>query len=137
LCANIKGALWFGKALPRVWLSDGETVNVTDAATAYGKVALQIRSNIGGGGGGGGGGTIRASIALPDSWSTSPAEIPAGGVVLRLRAPDGKTLKSVTVGGQVWTGIDAVAETITITAAQLGKSGMLAALTNVVATYEY
>ena len=125
----IERSLWFGKALPRVWLEEGEEVTVSGASSAYGRVGLAIRSSFRSAK------TISANVTVPESWAKSGGA-PSGGLRLRLRCPD-KTarIKSVTLGGSAWKGFNATAETIVLSQAELAAAGALAKLQRVVAQY--
>lgn len=128
-------AVWFGKALPRVWLSEGEEVTVRQTPTAYGRVSMTLKSSIATTS------SIACNVTLPKAWGdgashgvTAAAAAPAGGVVVRLRAPGKAKLKSVTVGGKVWTTFDAAKETISFSAAQLAAVGL--GIQKIIATFQ-
>jgi hypothetical protein len=93
--------LWLGKAVPRAWLVNGKTVAVRDAPTRWGRIAFSIQSHMDSK-------RITADIKLPANLRPT--------TVLRLRAPDHATLKSVTLNGAPWTNFDPEAETIRIPA---------------------
>jgi hypothetical protein len=78
--------LWLGRAAPREWLQDGKRVRIERAPTRFGPAGLVIESNAADG-------RIDASVTLPTR--NPPAE-----VWLRLRHPDGKRPKQVTVNGE-------------------------------------
>ena len=95
----ISHSLWLAKALPRVWLSDGESLSLEGMPTAYGRLSLSIHSSVASHS------AISANLTLPPSWAVHASERPAGGVRLRLRPPDaGLRIRSVTlgVGQQPW-----------------------------------
>lgn len=110
--------VWIGKALPREWLTPGETPVVVDnATTRYGRVsytlsaaALQGRSSY----------TVTANVTLPTTYVGAVLG-PSGGVRLRLRTPLDfvGAMKRVTVGGVEWPTFDPEAETVDFGAAQL------------------
>ena len=81
----IEGSVWFGKALPRVGLEEGEDVTVSGASSAYGRVGLAIRSSFRSAK------TISANVPGPASWAESGGA-PSGG--LRLRRPTKSCLRS-------------------------------------------
>ena len=96
--------LWLGKALPRVWLAGGMTAGVKAAPTRYGRVAFAITADAADET------KLTASLTLANA-----SRWPPGGVRLRVRAPafaTGKTIASVTVGGQSWPHFNASAETV-------------------------
>ena len=81
-------ALWFGRALPRLWLEDdGTSVVVRDASSAYGRVGMVLRSSFNSSSSAAAytGKTISANLSVPASFAGAGA--PAGGLILRLRAP--------------------------------------------------
>ncbi|MCY2953721.1 MAG: hypothetical protein NTU53_17340 [Planctomycetota bacterium] len=75
-------------AVPRKWMTDGNTIRVQRAATLYGSMDLEITSHTSQN-------RIIASINLPQR---DPADV----VLLRLRHPEGKQFEKVTVNGQDW-----------------------------------
>ena len=68
--------LWFGKAIPRVWLSPGETVAVEGASARGGRVSLRIHAAADY--------SYRVNITLPPSYEQ---EWPTAGIKLRIRSP--------------------------------------------------
>lgn len=73
--------LWLGKATPPEWLSEGETVEMAEAPTAYGRVGLWIHSRVESAR------TVGANLTLPAVWAADAGRAPRGGIVLRLRVP--------------------------------------------------
>lgn len=124
--------VWLAKALPRDWLAIGvPAVKVGRATSRYGRVSFSMQA-----GHAEGSYVVNANVSLPTSYSSAP---PPGGLRLRLRAPlqhAGK-MKTVTVGGKVWTAFDAKAETVDFTAKNLAEGGstLRNALQHVVATF--
>ncbi|MGQ9683774.1 MAG: hypothetical protein ACUVX9_14655 [Anaerolineae bacterium] len=92
--------LLLGKAIPRAWLEDGKEVKVERALTYFGPMGYSIRSHANEG-------YIEADVDLP--MRNAPAS-----ALLRLRHPRQKTLRSVEIDGQPWTGFDPASETITL-----------------------
>lgn len=78
-----------GEAIPRAWLADGKHVAVHHAPTRFGILSYEIASHIKSG-------NIEATI-------DPPARDAPQHLILHLRAPLGRRLKSVTVDGQPWT----------------------------------
>ena len=79
--------------------------------------------------------SVAANVTLAPSFGA--ALKPAGGLVVRIRAPlehAGK-LSSVTVGGKAWAGFDASTETISFKAAELTPSLVATGLPAIVATF--
>ena len=96
--------LWFGKAIPRVWLSTGEILAVEGASARGGRVSLRIEAASD---------TLyKVNITLPPSYAEQ--SWPTGGIMLRIRSPafPGKRINAVTVGGKRWSAFNATAETI-------------------------
>eukprot|EP01049_Picozoa_sp_SAG25_P007535 SAG25_NODE_620_length_6411_cov_11.541350_1_plen_139_part_00 len=101
---ELGGTLWLGKALPRVWLSPGETIVAEDVPTRGGRIGLAIVSSEGG--------SYAVNITVPHGYAW-----PAGGVRLRLRSPaypHGRHIASATVGGRPWPAalLNATEETV-------------------------
>ena len=97
--------LWLGKGLPRDWLEDGKTTSVSGAPTRWGKVGFTVVSHLQSN-------SIAVTLALPTHFAAT--------TVVRLRAPAGRTMKSVTVNAKPWKEFDPKAETITIPAGYSG-----------------
>ena len=96
--------LWLLRAVPRVWLQQGQEVRVQNAPTAYGDIGISVSSNFDSQK------TITINLTLPMDWvnknntHTSDEPVwtpPPGGIGLRLRVPDiGARMSRVTIGGQ-------------------------------------
>ena len=93
--------LWLAPMLTNRWLNDGMQVSVRDAPTRFGKVSYTIRSAVARG-------QIEATIQPPDRE-------PPTRIVIRLRHPDGKPIRSVTVQGKGYDGFDPRNDTISVT----------------------
>lgn len=130
--------LWVGKAVPRDWLGPGEEPLVAAGVpTRYGKISMtftppqkQLDGDTTAATY-----TVAAKVTVEDTFATSPATVPAGGLRVRFRVPPahaGKML-SVTVNGKPWADFDASAETVDFSAAKLpaAKGG----LAQIVATF--
>ena len=98
----LSDTLWLAKGTPRSWLEDGKKISVADAPTRWGKIGFSVASQLKGG-------KITARVELPAS-SQRPA------VKLRLRAPEGSKIRSVTLNGTAWKNFDPQEETVTIPA---------------------
>eukprot|EP01052_Picozoa_sp_SAG31_P032453 SAG31_NODE_3561_length_4122_cov_2.472036_2_plen_637_part_00 len=87
--------LWLGRAIPRVWLTPGETLAIEGAPTRGGRVGLTVVSYTS---------SFSVNISLPHNFAW-----PTGGVVLRLRNPSFPTKKitSASLGA-----IDAMEECV-------------------------
>jgi len=92
--------LRLGTGVPRAWMTDGKVIRVERAATLYGPMDMTIRSEVGKG-------RIVASIKLP---RRRPADV----VLLRLRHPEGKELKRVTVNGKEWDKVSRAMELVVL-----------------------
>ena len=89
--------LWLAPFVTGDWLKNGGKVIVRNAPTDFGKVSYELAATADD--------EIEATVKLP-------AHFTARKVVLRLRHPDGKPIKSVTVQGRKHTDFDP-RETIT------------------------
>lgn len=92
--------LVLAKGAPRAWLADGQTIEVAGAPTWFGPVTYRIESRAGTG-------TIRASVVPPSR--NRPRE-----VLLRLRHPERRSLRGVTLDGGPWERFDAEKEWIVL-----------------------
>ncbi len=90
--------LLLGMAVPRAWLADGESPSIEKAATAFGPMNLKFESQAGAG-------VIRATVDLPTR------RVPAK-TWLRIRHPEEKRMKRVSVNGRSWEKFDAEREWI-------------------------
>ena len=81
-------------------LKDGMKVCVQEAPTRFGKVSYTITSSVASG-------QIEAVIQSPD-------RAPPRRIVLRIRHPEGKRMRTVTVGGQPHSEFDPAQDTISI-----------------------
>ncbi|NOS69196.1 MAG: hypothetical protein HOP33_04620 [Verrucomicrobia bacterium] len=93
--------LWLTPLITSNWLKDGMKVAVTNAPTRFGRVSYRITSHTRDG-------VIEARIEPP------VRSVPKA-IVLRLRHPDGKALRAVTINGQPRTDFDTRKETVRIT----------------------
>jgi hypothetical protein len=92
--------LWLAPFVTDQWLKDGQKIAVRNAPTNFGNVSYKIDSKVAQG-------TIEAAIELPEQFS-------AKHIVLRLRHPEGKPIKSVTVQGKEYKDFDPKKDTITL-----------------------
>jgi hypothetical protein len=92
--------LWLAPLMTSNWLKDGMTVAVTNAPTFFGKVSYRIESHVNDG-------YIEATIQPPIRQAPK-------NLVLRLRHPEGKPMRAVTVNGQPHTDFEPRKETIRI-----------------------
>ncbi len=94
--------LWLAPFVPSHWMQDGRSVSVDQAPTFFGSVSYRIDSHAGDG-------YIEARVDVP-------ARSKPSAIVLRLRHPEGKPMRQVTVNGQAHDAWDAARETITLDA---------------------
>jgi hypothetical protein len=92
--------LIIAQATPRKWLENGKEIEVSRAPTYFGNVSFHIQSRSDSG-------TISASVNLAQAGS--PAVL-----LLRLRHPENKTIRAVTVNGQPWQDFDVSKEWVRI-----------------------
>lgn len=92
--------LWLAPFVPTAWLENGKEIVVTRAPTFFGATSYRVRSSVADG-------HIEARIE-------PPARAQPRAIVLRLRHPEGKPIRSVTVNGGRHTAFDVRRETITL-----------------------
>jgi len=88
------------QATPRKWLEDGKTIEVERAPTHYGQLSMKIVSQAASN-------RLLAQIDMPDRRYPNI-------LLVRLRHPTGKPIKSVTVNGRDWTDFDVKKEWLRI-----------------------
>ncbi len=91
--------LMLAQATPRRWLEPGKKIIVRQAPTRFGPVSMTIQSEPTG--------AITAEIDAPQR--SRPAAL-----VLRIRQPDGKRMKTVVVNGGAWSDFDTAKEWVRI-----------------------
>ena len=89
-----------GQATPRAWLEDGKRIEIERAPTYYGLMNATIDSRSATG-------RITAEISMPDRSRPT-------ALVVRLRHPQSKPIKSVTLNGRPWADFDNVTESVRI-----------------------
>lgn len=94
------GNLLLLSGVPRAWLGDGQCIRVRDAPTHFGPVSFEVRSAAGSG-------RIEATVQ-------PPVRNACRAVKLRLRHPESRPIRSVTVDGQPWSGVDGAGEWISL-----------------------
>jgi hypothetical protein len=90
--AEMGGDLWLGRGIPRYWLKDGERIGIRRAATHFGELSYEIRSEAAAG---------RIAMTLDPPRRNAP-----GRIVVRFRHPESKPLRAVTVNGKPWSEFD-------------------------------
>jgi hypothetical protein len=111
--AELDGALHLGRAIPRYWLRDGETVAIRNAQTYFGKLTYEIRSKAKEG---------RIEMSLDPPTRNMPSAI-----VVRFRHPEEKPILRVSVNGKPWQDFDAVKGDIRLAGKQEGHLEIVAA----------
>jgi hypothetical protein len=106
------GSLLLGQAVPRAWLEDGKKVQVRKAPTYYGPLTMTLESSAASG-------RLRAEVEF--SGSQRPKSL-----LVRLRHPQGKQIRSVTVNGGKWTEFDPGKEWIRIPSPSGGRYSIVA-----------
>ena len=89
---ELGSTLHLGRALPRDWLRDGETLRIQDASTYFGKLSYEIHSQVRVG---------RISMSLDPPTRNTPSRI-----LVRFRHPEAKPMRRVTVNSSVWRNFD-------------------------------
>jgi hypothetical protein len=92
--------LILAEATPRAWLDEGKEISVKSAPTRFGSLSYQIKSHASSG-------RIEATFQLE-------SDQPGTTVLLRLRHPEGKPLRSVTINGAAWHDFDVQKEWVEI-----------------------
>ncbi|MCC6198282.1 MAG: hypothetical protein IT518_27835, partial [Burkholderiales bacterium] len=92
--------LILGQAMPRYWLAQGREASIERAASYFGPLSFRITSDVEHG-------RIRAIVDPPER--NRPQEI-----CVRLRHPDRKGIRSVTVNGKPYTRFDAKKEWVVL-----------------------
>jgi len=85
-------------AAPPNLVRDGQTIRLSNAPTHFGPVSVEVRSSVDSG-------RIEAGIQ-------PPLRNPCRAIKLRLRHPESRPIRSVTVDGQPWSDVDRAGEWI-------------------------
>lgn len=94
------GTLILAEATPRKWLANGNVIEVQHAPTRYGPLSFLIRSEAASG-------RITAAVEMPDR--TNPKVL-----IVRLRHPQSKLIRSISINGKSWSGFDTSKEWVRI-----------------------
>lgn len=94
------GAMILAEATPRTWLNNGDTLDVQRAPTDFGTISFLIKSEITSG-------RVTANIQMPTRKHP-------GLLLIRLRVPQAKPMRSVTINGKNWTSFNPAKEWIEI-----------------------
>jgi len=95
--------LWLAPFVPSAWLADGKRIEVRRAPTLFGPVAYTVRSRVAKG---------RIEVAIEP-----PARRAPKAIVVRLRHPDGRPIKAVTVDGAPHRDFDPAGSTVRVSPA--------------------
>ncbi len=98
---EVGNELWLNPGTPRYWIEPGNAIRLYQAATTYGKISYEIKN-------GSEPNSIEANIDL-SSLSFDPVKI-----LLFVRAPFEKPMKSVTINGIEWEKWDIDKESIVL-----------------------
>ncbi len=93
-------SLWLAPFVTNNWMKNGQKVEVKNAPTKFGPVSYTITSS--------------ADKGFIDASVDVPTRQPPKEIVIRLRDPNGRKLKQVTVNGKSHDQFDPAKETITI-----------------------
>src|SRR5262249_38879541 len=94
--------LWLAPFVTSNWLRDAQRISVRNAPTRFGNVSYEISSHVSDG-------FIEATIE-------PPKRNPAGQIIIRLRHPEAKQIRSVTVNGKRHRAFDTSQATVSIKA---------------------
>ncbi|MFO1477761.1 MAG: hypothetical protein U1F98_14060 [Verrucomicrobiota bacterium] len=92
--------IWIAKATPRAWLEDGKSISVTNAPTRWGPVSFHIQS--------------RLHSNFVTARLDCPKAPPEARFLLRLRAPEGRRIRSVVDSTGAALEFNADEETVTV-----------------------
>jgi hypothetical protein len=95
-----ENTLFIGQAVPRAWLVDGKSITIERAPTYFGPVNLQVKSAAATG-------SITAKVEFTSDRRPQT-------LLVRLRHPEKKAVRSVSVNGNNWTDFNAGQERIRI-----------------------
>jgi hypothetical protein len=88
------------QATPRKWLADGQRLEIERAPTYFGPLTMTVESRAAQG-------TLR--VVVEPLGRSQPAAL-----LVRLRHPEAKPIRSVTINGQPWTDFDAAQEWVRV-----------------------
>jgi len=106
--------LWLAKGVPQSWLKNGKTVYVREAPTRWGRVGFSLVSQLNDA-------RILIRVEFPKSAFGATTRV-------RLRAPDGKKIRSVTLNRAPWNQFDPAEETVTIPRGHSGTVELVATM---------
>jgi hypothetical protein len=92
--------LLLAQATPRAWLEDGKRISVKNAPTWFGNTSFEVQSS--------------ASKEMIAATLQLEARKPGTTILLRLRHPQGKLMRHVTINGKSWQDFDPQKEWVRI-----------------------
>ncbi|MHB8973404.1 MAG: hypothetical protein ACYC4N_23440, partial [Pirellulaceae bacterium] len=92
--------LWLAPFATSAWFQDGQRISVREAPTSFGRVSYTIESAV--------------KQGRIDATIESPTRKPPQHIVLRVRHPEGKPMRAVTVDGKPHQEFDPGQDTITL-----------------------
>ena len=104
--------LLLAQATPRAWIEDGKKIEVKNAPTWFGNVSFELRSHASTG-------TIEATVQIEGRQ-------PGRTILLRLRHPENKPIRRVTVNGKEWRDFDPGKEWVKLPAAGAQRYSIVA-----------
>ncbi len=107
--------LHLGRAIPRYWLNQGETIGIEGAVTYFGPLSCTMTSDVDAG---------RITAVLKP-----PTRIPPETIYVRFRHPQGKPIQGVQVNGRPYERFDADKEWVVLPGSVTGEQ-------TIVVTYE-
>jgi hypothetical protein len=100
-------SLLLGQAVPRKWLESGKRIEIERAPTLYGTLSATLESQVSSG-------RIVATIQMPGR--SKPKSL-----LVRLRHPERRPMRYVTVNGATWKDFDATKEWVRVNEPAAGK----------------
>ncbi len=98
----LRQQVWIGKALPRDYLQDGLTVQVSNATFSHGSASFVYSSS------------IANARTITVQLYVNATVFPKNGLMLRVRAPKRRLMRSVTLNGEKFTNFNAFEEYIVV-----------------------
>ena len=103
LIMELGNELWLAPGTPRYWLEPGKRIELYNTATGFGNISYELKNGIEPN-------TIEANIDLP------PSSVVPDKILLFVRAPFEKPIKSVTINGENWKDWEQTNEAIVLPA---------------------
>lgn len=105
------GDLYLGQAVPRYWLGSGQWIGIDRAPSYFGPLSWRMRMD---------GDEAKVSIELDP-----PARHAPGTIYFRVRHPEEKTIRNVTVNGKAHEAFDAAKEWIILPGRLEGRQNII------------